>query len=109
MLATSRISQPPRPRGAAVLSSVLVRRMRPRSGPIEVDRDRVAAANHDADALARLRLVAAGDQRRERRRAARLGHETEGSPERLLCLSNGFVRDEHDALDETRRDCKGVL
>src|ERR1051326_3717879 len=60
---------------------------------VEVDCRRVAAADDDADAFAGLRVVRTGEQRRERRGAARLRDPAYRPPQCLLRLHDRFVGD----------------
>ncbi len=117
-----------RPRGVArrrPLSSPARTRMfnssaRWRRGRAEVDRGGVAAADHDAHALARRRHVGPGQERGERRRRAGLGDDARRLPERAAARrgspssstrttrSTWALRDrEHQRPDLPRRERVG--
>jgi hypothetical protein len=61
----------------------------------EIDRSRIAAADDNSDAFSCQRLVCARCERRERRRSPRLGHNTQGAPQRYLGLSDGLISHKH--------------
>ena len=69
----------------------------------------IGAAEHDDDVLVGFRLVAAGEDRGERGRAAWLDHETKPVPQHLLRPHDLLVVDEQDAIDMLLRDRKHQL
>src|SRR5207244_9288934 len=69
----------------------------------------ISAADHDRDALAGARAVAAREDGSEGGRAARFCRNAERVPERSLRVRDRFVGDEDDLFDELPRDGKDAL
>ena len=66
-----------------------------------------AAAHHHHDPLARLGPVGPRPHRRQRRRAAGLGHQPHRRPQRALRVADGVVGHQHGVVDERRRHGEG--
>src|SRR5215510_8509548 len=65
---------------------------------LEVDGNRVAAADDDANALLRLRLILPGKQRRECCRATRFSDYSQRLPKSLLCLKNRLIGNQYHTV-----------
>ena len=63
----------------------------------------------DADALAALRLVRAGQKRRKRRGSGRLCHDPQDAPEHVLAVYDRVVGDEDDTVNVLPSDRKNPL
>src|SRR5579864_6122964 len=72
----------------------------------KIDCRGIAAAEHDADALARSRPIAAGRERGESGGAARLGDDPGHAPQYLLRPDDGVVAYQDHAIDVALRDRK---
>src|SRR5262249_59885947 len=76
---------------------------------LEIHRDRVAAAHHDADAFGCFRPIAAREQRREGGGTAGLGDDADHVPECALRCTNRIIADQYDTIDAVPRDEKPQL